>query len=194
MAAPSFVTCVALLRGINVGGNAPVPMSELKAGIEALGYTDVRTYINSGNVVFRLRKSQLRTAVRDIERALLEAFGQPIPVVLHTLAEMDAIVAAMPAAWTGARDLRCDVIFLRPSVDKPDVLADLPGRDGVDDLSYAPGVVFWSAKKAMLTKSTMTKMVGTPLYRQVTMRGASTTLKVHALMREIDAAAQATSG
>lgn len=84
---------VALLRGVNVGGHAKVPMVELRAVLEQLGFGDVRTYIQSGNVVFT---SASEPSAAAIERALADAFGLDIAVMLRTAPDLAAIVAANP--------------------------------------------------------------------------------------------------
>jgi uncharacterized protein (DUF1697 family) len=83
---------VALLRGINVGGNKQVPMARLREVFTELGHSDVKTYVNSGNVVFGGRKA----SARRIEDAMEEAFGWRIPIVLRTREELLAVVAANP--------------------------------------------------------------------------------------------------
>jgi uncharacterized protein (DUF1697 family) len=84
---------VALLRGINVGGKHPVPMAKLRARCEALGYTDVQTYIQSGNVVFSSTRAVTPAA---FEKALQSEFGFAIPVVLRTAKELAGIAAHDP--------------------------------------------------------------------------------------------------
>lgn len=81
---------VALLRAINVGGSGKLPMTRLAALCTDLGLTKVRTYIQSGNVVFESRKGEaaLRKA---IESALSKALGKPADVIVRTAAEMAAI-------------------------------------------------------------------------------------------------------
>lgn len=83
---------VALLRGINVGGNKQVPMARLREVIGELGYSDIKTYVNSGNVVFGGRKA----SQRRIEDALEAEFGWRIPVVLRTREELGAVLEADP--------------------------------------------------------------------------------------------------
>ena len=80
---------VALLRGINVGGKHSVPMARLRALCESLGYADVTTYIQSGNVVFTAKKTVVPGA---FEKALTTEFGFEIPVVLRTRAELARVV------------------------------------------------------------------------------------------------------
>ena len=96
---------VALLRGVNVGGNNKVPMAELKALCEGLGFASVRTYIASGNVVFASEADEgaIRAA---IEQALLARYGKPLGVLVRSGAELAAVAAGNPfAASPGNRVL-----------------------------------------------------------------------------------------
>lgn len=115
---------VALLRAVNVGGTGKLPMSELKAMCEALGFAGVRTYIASGNVVFTSRKSD--SAVKNLLEARLQAYaGKPVGVLVRTAAEMQAVLDANP--FPKAAPNRTMAVFL----DKPpptDTLAAVKGR------------------------------------------------------------------
>jgi uncharacterized protein (DUF1697 family) len=86
---------IALLRAVNVGGTGKLPMSELKAMCEELGFANVRTYIASGNVVFTSRKSE--AAVKAALEKRLEAYaGKPVGVLVRTAEEMAQILAGNP--------------------------------------------------------------------------------------------------
>jgi uncharacterized protein (DUF1697 family) len=86
---------IALLRAVNVGGTGKLPMSELKAMCEDAGFENVRTYIASGNVVFRSKKTEAQ--VRAALEARLHAYtGKPVAVHVRTAAEMAAVAAANP--------------------------------------------------------------------------------------------------
>jgi uncharacterized protein (DUF1697 family) len=86
---------IALLRAVNVGGTGKLPMSDLKAMCEELGFADVRTYIASGNVVFTSRKSE--AAVKSALEKQLEAYaGKPVGVLVRTADEMAKILADNP--------------------------------------------------------------------------------------------------
>ena len=86
---------VGLLRAINVGGAGKLPMSDLKALCEELGFTEVRTYIASGNVVFASRKSE-SAIKRDLEKALAAYAGKAVGVMVRSAAEMAALAAGNP--------------------------------------------------------------------------------------------------
>jgi len=89
-------TYVALLRGINVGGNRKVPMSDLRALHGTLGHSDVRTYIQSGNVVFDAKAGQPARVRAAIEKAIEGEFGFDVTVLLRTPAELAAVVKRNP--------------------------------------------------------------------------------------------------
>ncbi|WP_228410532.1 DUF1697 domain-containing protein [Erysipelothrix piscisicarius] len=74
-------TYIALLRGINVGGKHKVPMADLKQIFESLGYTTVKTYINSGNVIFKSENEALRSMQEALEGTLKDFFHFEIPLV-----------------------------------------------------------------------------------------------------------------
>jgi uncharacterized protein (DUF1697 family) len=99
-----MTTWIALLRGINVGGNRRVPMADLRAALEAIGLEDVRTYIVSGNVVFRSRRSDSAALTREIEAAIEARFGFAVAVVLRTAAEARAVLDGDPLPEGSAAD------------------------------------------------------------------------------------------
>jgi uncharacterized protein (DUF1697 family) len=101
-------TYVALLRAVNVGGTGKLPMTELRAMCESLGFGHVRTYIASGNVVFQSALSETRVKAA-LERALEDYAGRPVGVVVRTGAELAAILDANPLG--AARPERTVAIF-----------------------------------------------------------------------------------
>jgi uncharacterized protein (DUF1697 family) len=114
---------VGFLRGVNVGGRNRLPMAELRTLAESLGYADVRTFIQSGNLVF---SASGRVAPAALEAAIATHFGLEVPVVLRTAAELEAAVRANPFA---AADLsRLHVGFM----------AGPPAASGLAVLERAP--------------------------------------------------------
>lgn len=90
-------TYIALLRAVNVGGTGKLPMSELKALCEHAGFTEVRTYIASGNVIFVTDKSQA-TVKLLLESALQKYAGKPVGVVVRTIHDLSRLLRANPFA------------------------------------------------------------------------------------------------
>jgi uncharacterized protein (DUF1697 family) len=181
-----FTTYVALLRGINVGGNNQVSMAELKVCFEKLGYSNVVTYINSGNVIFRSGETDSRKIENTIEKALLNTFAFPICTIVRNFSEMEELISRIPKSWLNAADQKCNVIFLRSAIDHPGILDGLKLKPEIEEVHYHPGVLFWSAKTSNLTKSEMVKLSTTPAYRQMTVRILNTTRKIHEIMRKTD--------
>jgi uncharacterized protein (DUF1697 family) len=115
---------VALLRAVNVGGTGKLPMSELKAICEKLGFTSVRTYIASGNVVFASRKSE-SAIKRDLEEALAAHAGKAVGVMVRSAAEMAQVAADNPFPKLAPN--RTIVIFLDAAPPK-NTLAQVRGQ------------------------------------------------------------------
>jgi uncharacterized protein (DUF1697 family) len=133
-----MTTYVALLRGINVGGNNKVPMAELRDMCFALGYQQVETYIQSGNVVFEAAGSETEV-VAAMEAALLATFGLVLSVVVRSAAAIADIVARNPfPSETDGKKLHVTcfdqplvaamVTKLDPTISPPDTFV-LDGRD-----------------------------------------------------------------
>ena len=173
---------VALLRGINVGGSRKVDMKQLKAVCEAAGMTSVRTYINSGNVIFSTGTRGRRRLVRTLEEAISERFGFEVPVVLRDLGRMRSVVKAIPAGWTNDETMKCDVMFLWDEVARPSVLGQLTITPGMDDVRYAAGAIIWRVDRRNVPRSGMMTLARTPLYKRMTIRNCNTTRKLLELM------------
>jgi len=125
-AAAGMTAYVALLRAVNVGGTGKLPMRDLKAMCEALGFARARTYIASGNVVFASRFSEANVKAA-LETALENYAGKPVGVFVRPAAEMAAILAGNP--FPDAPPARVAAIFL----DAPaagDALDRVRGQDG----------------------------------------------------------------
>ncbi len=103
---------IALLRGINVGGNTMIKMAELKRTFESLGLKNVVTYLNSGNVAFDYKKTAEPTLVKKLEAAIEKDFGKNIPVMAREQPEIDGIMAANPFAGEFQSHKEMHVLFL----------------------------------------------------------------------------------
>jgi uncharacterized protein (DUF1697 family) len=176
---------VALLRGINVGGNAPVDMKQLKATFERLGLRDVRTYINSGNVVFTGGGKDRTRLRRRIERAVNEDFGLDVAVLLRDADELRAVVDALPKGWSNDGVHKCDVLF-SDDFTSPKSVDLLPLTPGIEETRFAPGAILCRVPRAEQSKSKLTRMVGTDLYRRMTARNCNTARKLYELARQAD--------
>jgi uncharacterized protein (DUF1697 family) len=175
---------VALLRGINVGGKNPVSMRALQALFEQLGFSDVRTYINSGNVIFKAPKASARKLELSIEPALEEKFHAPIRVIVRSLPEMKHVVQSIPAEWSDTKTWRSNLIFLARRIDKPSIVKALHAKPEIENVFYRKGTVFWSVRWKDLTKSGVLRVNRAPIYKEMTIRNPNTARKIYELMLE----------
>lgn len=172
---------VAFLRGINVGGKSIVSMASIKEALVDLGMADVRTYINSGNVIFSTRASDSQRLGARIEKALAERTGMPIKVLVMDHRSLKRLVDAIPRGWVDDKTMRTYVLLLWKELDDRKILGRLPVDPGVDKVRYTPGAVIWHVDRKDIPKSQMNKMIGTPVYKQITIRNANTMRKLNEL-------------
>lgn len=175
----------ALLRGINVGGHNKIDMKQLKNAFEQAGMASVKTYINSGNIVFSDERPKEGVAA-VLEAVILSDFGLHIKVLVYTLDEFRIIAEAVPKEWTNDDQLKSDVLFLWQQIDSEAILGQLPLKPEIDRVQYVPGAILWSVDRDMVTKSGMAKIVGTKLYKLMTIRNVNTVRKIHALMSDLE--------
>ncbi len=133
--AQALSTHVALLRGINVGGKNMLPMKDLAEMFTEAGCTDVRTYIQSGNVVFAAPPTLVKTIPTHITNRIEELFGLRIPVILRTAAEMATTSRNNPFMKTGADEKLLNVFFLAHMPALENVLQLDPERSVPDSFS-----------------------------------------------------------
>jgi len=109
---------IALLRGINLGGNVMVKMEELRAVFEALGFENVKSYINSGNLAFDTKKTAETKLVDKVESAVEARFGRRIDVMVRLQDEIRKIIAANPFHGQYESHKHMHVLFLREPLPK----------------------------------------------------------------------------
>ena len=181
---------VALLRGINVGGKNLIPMAGLKACFEDQGFDDVRTYIQSGNVVFTAPTSSEAVLTRRVEQMLTSTFDHyKASVVIRSRTQMRSIVERAPDGFgTEASRYRDDVIFLKPPLTARAVVASVPIKEEVDRIWAGTGVVYFSRLTSRAAQSRLSRVVSMPIYQQMTIRNWNTTTKLLELVDAKDLA------
>jgi len=175
---------VALLRGINVGGNNKIDMKQLKATFERIGMSKVVTYINTGNIIFENNGLSQHELVDIIERGIAEDFQLNIKVVIRSIKQYGEMMKAIPDDWRNDTSMKSDIMFLWEDVDNEKVLEQLKVKAGIDTIYYVPGAVLWSVAREHVTKSGMTGIIGTAVYKKMTIRNVNTTRKIYELMEQ----------
>jgi uncharacterized protein (DUF1697 family) len=178
-------TYLVLLRGINVGGKNRVPMAELRERLEGLGFSNVRTYIASGNVILDSDRRP-RWIQERIERELPEAFDlhdEVVKVRVLSRDQLDAVVENRPKGFGDHPDTyHSDAVFLI-DIAADEAMEVFSPRAGVDRVWPGDGVIYSERLSALRTKSRLNRIVGTPAYRSMTIRSWGTTLALRDLMR-----------
>ena len=168
---------VVLFRGINVGGRNKVPMAALRRVLEDLGYSDVSTYIASGNVL--LSSDRPAAEIKDrIEEALPRAFelhSELISVLVLTHAQLQSIVDSKPDGFGEQPDtFHSDAIFLM-GIDAATAIEAFDPRPGVDRVWPGDGVIYSQRLSAERTKSRLSNIMASPAYKSMTIRNWATT-------------------
>ncbi len=180
---------VILLRGINVGGKNKVPMASLQQCLEELGFSNVSTYIASGNVL--LASAQPMAEIQaQIEAALPVRFkldSEIIKVLVLTRSQLQAVVDNKPPGFgEQPQTYHSDAIFLL-GIAADQAISLFAPRAGVDNVWPGDGVIYSQRLSAQRTKSRLSKIMATPAYKSMTIRSWNTTTKLLELLRKRDA-------
>ena len=173
---------VALLRGINVGGKNPVGMPALAECFRTAGYEDVRTHLQSGNVLFTADPQTGAELEAAIEQLLRDRFGFPILTVVRSHEEFATTIASAPRDH-GSDELRSEVFFLKRPLSAEAVLEQMPElREGVDSVAPGPGALYFSRVAAQASKTRITRLMSMPIFQQMTMRSWRTTTRLSEML------------
>ena len=171
---------IVLLRGINVSGKNKIAMSELKKILESNNYSNVKTYLNSGNVILNSDNSK-EYIVDDIRTLIKKKFNLEIPVYVIDYLELKDILEHNPNWWgTNNKEIYDNIIFVMPPISSKDVFDSIgePSKD-IDRVKEYNNIIFWSFdlnnyKKSNWWKRTVTESVKD----QITIRTANTMKKI----------------
>ena len=172
---------VALLRGINVGGKNKVVMSDLREQIAAEGFDNVRTYINSGNLLFEAEAEDVAQRLEDL---LASRYDFPIRVVLLTAQDYLEELHNLPDWWHG-EVARRDALFFTRGLDCAHVRQRIEAMELGDEAVYfGEHAVFWGKfhEKEFLKTAYHKRLLREDFYRQVTIRSGSTVGKIAAML------------
>jgi uncharacterized protein (DUF1697 family) len=178
-------TYIALLRGINVGRAKRVAMADLRQVVAELGYTNVRTLLNSGNVVFDSARKVPASAAGTIRDAIADRTGVTSEVTVISAADLDAIISEYPLSAVVTNPSRCLVAF-------PSTVAELAKASALLQRDWAPEQFALGTRTAYLwcsegiLGSTLGKVFGQAMRDKVTTRNWTTVLKLHEMSQPGD--------
>ena len=178
---------VALLRGINVGGNNKVVMSELREQVAGVGYTNVRTYINSGNLLFEAEaeaEAPREDVAQTVEDVLARRYDFPIRLALLTAQDYLEELHNLPDWWHG-EVARRDALFYTRGLDRTHVRERIEAMElGDEAVHFGEHAVFWVKfdEKQFLKTAYHKRLLREDFYREVTIRSGATVEKIAAML------------
>lgn len=175
---------VCLLRGINVGGKNSVSMAELRAALGAAGFTDVATHGNSGNVRFSSPETSRTKLIGQIETLLAQQWPYALKVTVLSQQQLAAILQDAPKSWGVDPAWKHNLLVLRPPATPQDVLDAIAPRAEVEMVTAGDGVVYWSADLKQWGRTALSSFASQPIYQEITVRVASTSRKLLALLEK----------
>lgn len=175
---------LALIRGINVGGKNIIKMTDLKACFENLGFADVKTYIQSGNVIFQTGEKNRILLSKMIEKRLSERFTAALRIVLLTQDQLQEIISEAPGNFGLEPDkYRYDVIFLMDNLSSGELIKAIRIREGVDIASAGKKALYFSRLISDAGLSYLKYIISMAEYQYITIRNWNTTVKLLALLK-----------
>lgn len=168
---------IAFLRGINISGKNKLPMAELKKELENLGFGEVRTYLNSGNVVFSSDKDDKAKLTEQIGIMIKRQFALDIPVFVILREELEDILHNAPDWWgNGNEEIYDNIIFIMPPASFEDVYNEIgEPKEGLEKIKNYKEAIFWSFSRKDYQKTNWwSKTASANISSKLTIRTANT--------------------
>ena len=172
---------IALLRGINISGKNKVSMAELKQGFENLDYAEVKTYLNSGNVIFSSDEADTIKTTSRIEEMIKNQFHLDIPVFVISKEELEDILYHAPDWWGDeSKEIYDNLIFIMPPATFKDVYNEIgEPKEGLEKIEEYKETVFWSFNRKDYQKTNWwSKTASVNISNKLTIRTANTVKKI----------------
>ncbi len=169
---------IALLRGINVGGNNLIKMADLVLAFQKMGFKQVSTFIQSGNVLFESKEKSTAKLAKIIETGLSKTFSYDARVVIRSHMQLKDNIENIPSDWKTRNDIRCYMAFIREPVTVQQVLDELQLKEGIDFAQAGNGLVYLTTLQSGLTKSKLNKIISKKIFQSVTIRNLNTSQKI----------------
>ena len=172
---------IALLRGINISGKNKIAMSELKRGFTELGFIEVTTYLNSGNVVFSCALDDENILSQKIKLLIKERFELDIPVFIISQKELGALLNNAPDWWgKDNKEIYDNLIFLISPLSYEEFYHEIGNpKEEYEKVYNYKNAIFWSFSRKDYQKTNWwSKTANTKLSHKITIRTANTIRKI----------------
>lgn len=168
-----------------MGGKAPIKMAELKTCFEQAGFTNVRTYINSGNVLFETSGKTTTALAAGIEVCIKEQFSLPVRVVVIDQPSYVAMIESAPAGYGEKEGWKYNVLFLIPPYDIDEIVSDIGElKPDIESMRIGDGVIFQELLFTSFGKTTGGKLASRSSYQKMTIRNWNTARKLRSLLEQ----------
>lgn len=172
---------IAFLRGVNVSGKNKVSMAELKSSFEKLGFEEIKTYLNSGNIAFSSDREDCESFPNQIEAMIRNQFGFSIPVFVIPKDELADILRNAPAWWGSEnQEIYDNLIFIMPPATFADVFSEIgEPKEELEKIKNYKQVIFWSFNRKDYQKTNWwPKTASAAISSRLTIRTANTVRKI----------------
>ena len=172
---------VTLLRGINISGKNKISMPELKKGFAELDFTEVTTYLNSGNVVFSSAIEDKNTLTNRIALMIKDRFHLDIPVCVILREELEELLNNAPDWWgNDNKEIYDNIIFIMPPLSYEKFYEEIGNpKEEYEKVYHYKNVVFWSFNRKLYQKTNWwSKTANANVRDKITIRTANTVRKV----------------
>lgn len=172
---------IAFLRGINISGKSKIAMAELTINFEKLGFTEVKTYLNSGNVVFSSTQDNQIIIGRQIELMIKDRFSFSIPVFVISKEELEDVLRHAPNWWgNDDKGVYDNLIFIMQPSTFNEVFCEIGApKDGLERIQNYKETIFWSFSRKDYQKTNWwSKTASANIGSKLTIRTAGTVRKI----------------
>lgn len=174
---------VAFLRGVNVGGKGLVNMGKLSESLTKAGFSNVRTYIQSGNILFVSDDQNTDSLAQQIKTVIQNQFNLTIEVVVFSKTEWQQIIKAAPECWGKNPDWKHNILILIKPFSMRDVIqSNGELKADIETLIPGDGVLYQSMSLKMFGRTTTGKLASKPIYKKITIRNYNTATKILTLL------------
>ncbi|MBS1362626.1 MAG: DUF1697 domain-containing protein [Bacilli bacterium] len=172
---------IALLRGVNIGGKNKISMVQLKTIFEEFGFKEVKTYLNSGNVIFSSNEDNMESLTKHIEMMIKNKFNLDIPVLIISKEELKDILQNAPEWWDNKnKEIYDNLIFIMPPLTFSEVFGEIgEPKKGLERIKNYKKAIFWSfCLKEYQKTNWWTKTASKSIKDKLTIRTATTIKKI----------------
>lgn len=172
---------IAFLRGVNISGKNKVPMAELKKGFEELDFSEVKTYLNSGNVAFSSDEDNIEVLTSQAETMINRKFGLDIPVFVISKEKLEDILQNAPEWWGDEKkEIYDNLIFIMPPATFAEVWGEIgEPKEELEKIKEYREAVFWSFSRKDYQKTNWwSKTASANISSKLTIRTANTVRKI----------------